>query len=157
MEKKVVIINGKGGVGKDTLCNIIGKKYAVKNVTYNTPIKEIAKIGGWKGGKENKDRKFLADLKKLFIDYNDLPFLYLKKEMKSFLLNEYDVLFIHIREIEEIKRFLQYATEKGIACKTLLVTREEENNKIYGNLADDMVEQYAYDLVYKNDMPLEKV
>ena len=33
----------------------------------------------------------------------------------------------------------------------------EENNKIYGNLADDMVEQYAYDLVYKNDMPLEKV
>ena len=156
MEKKVVIINGKGGVGNDTLCNIIGKKYAVKNVSSITPIKEIAKIGGWKGGKENKDRKFLADLKKLFIDYNDLPFLYLKKEMKSFLLNEYDVLFIHIREIEEIKRFLQYATEKGIACKTLLVTREEEKNKIYGNCADDMVEQYDYDMVYENNMPLEQ-
>ena len=156
MEKKVVIINGKGGVGKDTLCNIIGKKYAVKNVSSITPIKEIAKIGGWKGGKENKDRKILADLKKLFIDYNDLPFLYLKKEMKSFLLNEYDVLFIHIREIEEIKRFLQYATEKGIACKTLLVTREEEKNKIYGNCADDMVEQYDYDMVYENNMPLEQ-
>ena len=33
MEKRVVIINGKGGVGKDTLCNIIGKKYAVKNIS----------------------------------------------------------------------------------------------------------------------------
>ena len=98
MEKRVVIINGKGGVGKDTLCNIIGKKYAVKNISSITPIKEIAKIGGWKGGKENKDRKFLADLKKLFIDYNDLPFLYLKKEMESFLLNEYDVLFIQDRK-----------------------------------------------------------
>lgn len=129
MEKRVVIINGKGGVGKDTLCNIIGKKYAVKNISSITPIKEIAKIGGWKGGKENKDRKFLADLKKLFIDYNDLPFLYLKKEMESFLLNEYDVLFIHIREIKEIKKFLQYTTEKGIACKTLLVTRKEEKIK----------------------------
>jgi len=83
-------------------------------------------------------------------------FLYLKKEMESFLLNEYDVLFIHIREIEEIKRFLQYTTEKGIACKTLLVTREEEKNKIYGNCADDMVEQYDYDMVYENNMPLEQ-
>ena len=156
MEKRVVIINGKGGVGKDTLCNIIGKKYAVKNISSITPIKEIAKIGGWKGGKENKDRKFLADLKKLFIDYNDLPFLYLKKEMESFLLNEYDVLFIHIREIKEIKKFLQYTTEKGIACKTLLVTRKEEKNKIYGNCADDMVEQYDYDMVYDNNMSLEQ-
>ena len=39
----------------------------------------------------------------------------------------------------------------------LFSCEKEENNKIYGNLADDMVEQYAYDLVYKNDMPLEKV
>lgn len=156
MKKRVVIINGKGGVGKDTLCDIISKKYAVKNVSSITPIKEIAQIGGWKGGKENKDRKFLADLKKLFIDYNDLPFLYLKKEMESFLLNKDDILFIHIREIEEINRFLQYATEKEVVCKTLLITREEEKNKIYGNCADDMVEQYNYDIVYENNMTLEQ-
>ena len=156
MEKRVVLINGKGGVGKDTLCNIIGKKYAIRNVSSITPIKKIAQMGGWKGGKENKDRKFLADLKKLFIDYNDLPFLYLKEEMESFLINKDDILFIHIREIEEIKRFVQYTTEKGIVCKTLLVTREKEKNKIYGNSADDMVEQYDYDIVYENNMSLEQ-
>ncbi len=71
-------------------------------------------------------------------------------------MNEYDVLFIHIREIKEIKKFLQYTTEKGIACKTLLVTRKEEKNKIYGNCADDMVEQYDYDMVYENNMSLEQ-
>ena len=31
-----------------------------------------------------------------------------------------------------------------------------EKNKIYGNCADDMVEQYDYDIVYENNMPLEQ-
>ena len=107
MKKRIVIINGKGGVGKDTLCDVIAKKYIVKNVSSITPIKEIARIGGWQGGKENKDRKFLADLKNLFVEYNDLPFVYLKKEMESFLQAKEEILFVHIREIEEIKKFLQ--------------------------------------------------
>ena len=156
MKKCVVIINGKGGVGKDTLCDIVSKKYCVRNVSSITPIKQIAQMGGWKGGKENKDRKFLADLKKLFVEYNDLPFCYLKEEMNLFLQKEQNVLFVHIREIEEIKKFLEYALSKGVLCKTLLVTRKQEQNKIYGNEADDMAEQYSYDAVYHNDMPLEQ-
>ena len=51
MKKYVVIINGKGGVGKDTLCDIVSKKYCVNNVSSITPIKQIAQIGGWKGEK----------------------------------------------------------------------------------------------------------
>lgn len=156
MKKIVVIINGKGGVGKDTLCDIVSKKYCVKNVSSITPIKQIAQIGGWKGGKENKDRKFLADLKKLFVEYNDLPFMYLKEETNLFLQREQEILFVHIREIEEIKKFLKYVLDKGVECKTLLITRKQEQYKIYGNEADDMAEQYQYDAVYQNDMPLEK-
>ena len=113
MKKCVVIINGKGGVGKDTLCDIVSKKYCVSNVSSITPIKQIAQMGGWKGGKENKDRKFLADLKKLFVEYNDLPFCYLKEEMNLFLQKEQNVLFVHIREIEEIKKAIDI-TQKGI-------------------------------------------
>ena len=56
MKKSVVIINGKGGVGKDTLCEVVAKKYSVRNVSSITPIKEIAKIGGWQGEKGNKDK-----------------------------------------------------------------------------------------------------
>ena len=51
MKKRVVIINGKGGVGKDTLCNIIGKKYAIRNVSSITPIKKLPK---WEDGKVEK-------------------------------------------------------------------------------------------------------
>ena len=74
MEKIVVIINGKGGVGKDTLCDALSSKYTVRNVSSITPIKEIAQLGGWQGGKQNKDRKFLADLKKLFKKRNGIIF-----------------------------------------------------------------------------------
>ena len=62
MEKCVVIINGKGGVGKDTLCDIVSKKYCVSNVSSITPIKQIAQMGGWKGGKENKDRNTILNI-----------------------------------------------------------------------------------------------
>ena len=157
MKKYVVIINGKGGVGKDTLCQVIGEKYAVENISSITPIKEIAKIGGWKGTKEDKDRKFLADLKKLFIEYNDLPFLYLKQQMEKFLKDNKKILFVHIREIEEIKKFLEYAKEKEVFCRTLSIVKKEEETKIYGNEADDNVKEYVYDVVYENNMPLKKV
>ena len=92
MKKCVVIINGKGGVGKDTLCDIVSKNIALEMYLLLPSIKQIAQMGGWKGGKENKDRKFLADLKKLFVEYNDLPFCYLKEEMNLFLQKEQNVL-----------------------------------------------------------------
>ena len=156
MEKYIIIINGKGGVGKDTLCESVAQKYDVKNISSITPIKEIAKIGGWNGDKRDKDSRFLADLKKLFIEYNDLPFLYLKQQLEIFLNENKKILFVHIREIEEIKKFLNYAVKKGIHCKTLLIAKQEEEQKKYGNEADDNVKEYKYDMVYENNKSLEK-
>lgn len=158
MDKRVVIINGKGGAGKDTLCDVVAQKYHVRNVSSITPIKEIAKRGGWQGGKEPKDRKFLADLKQLFVEYNNLPFEYLKKELEQFLQQKEELIFfVHIREKKEIEKFLNYVNSKCVCCKTLLITRQQEKNKVYGNEADDMAEQYDYDIVYQNDMPLQQV
>lgn len=75
--KTVIIINGKGGVDKDTLCDIAAYYYLVKNVSTIDPFKEIArKYAGWNGEKDLKSRKFLSDLKQLFIDYNDTPMRY---------------------------------------------------------------------------------
>ena len=42
MRKMVFVINGRGGVGKDTLCELAAKAYSVKNVSSITPIKELA-------------------------------------------------------------------------------------------------------------------
>ena len=46
MEKIVIIINGVGGAGKDTLCDLASKHYKVKNISAITPIKEIAQKCG---------------------------------------------------------------------------------------------------------------
>ena len=47
MKKAVIVINGAGGVGKDTLCDLAAKHFNVYNVSSITPIKEIASLCGW--------------------------------------------------------------------------------------------------------------
>ena len=57
MEKIVIIINGLGGAGKDTLCDLVAKHYKVRNVSAITPIKNIAQKYGWNGEKDVKSDK----------------------------------------------------------------------------------------------------
>lgn len=150
MEKIVIIINGNGGVGKDTLCDLAGERYKVTKISAITPIKGIARQCGWKGEKDPKSRKLLADLKKIFIEYNDLPYQYLIGEYKKFLYNNTQILFVHIREGEEINKFKQYVK---IPCVTLLI-RRDNFLKNWGNDSDDNVENYMYDYIYNNNKTL---
>lgn len=151
IDKIVIIINGNGGVGKDTLCDFTNEEYKVTNISAITPIKDIAYQYGWKGEKDSKSRKFLADLKKVFVEYNDLPYQYLIEEYEKFLNNNDQILFVHIREGEEIDKLKQYIKTP---CVTLLIRR---NNllKNWGNNSDDNVENYGYDYIYDNNKPLE--
>ena len=65
MKKIVIIINGNGGVGKDTLCEFAIEKYKVTSISSITPIKNIAHQCGWRGEKDSKSRKFLEKKKKI--------------------------------------------------------------------------------------------
>ena len=49
MKKIAMVINGAGGVGKDTLCDLADKHFGVMNISTITPIKEIAAQCGWDG------------------------------------------------------------------------------------------------------------
>lgn len=152
MGKIVIIINGHGGTGKDTLCGFAGGIYSVRNVSSAEPIKEIArKYGGWQGEKDEKSRKFLADLKQLFADYNDLPCRYLVEEYEKFLESGAEILFVHIREGREIDKFRKHV---DIPCIALLIRRKLVRQQ-WGNESDDNVEQYAYDYCYDNDKELK--
>lgn len=151
MEKIVIIINGKGGVGKDTLCDFANEVYKVTNISAITPIKNIATNVGWKGEKDQKSRKLLSELKRVFVEYNDLPCQYLVKEYKSFLHSDSQILFVHIREPEEIDKFKKYITTP---CITLLVQRGFSEN--WGNNSDDNVENYNYDYIYDNNKTLSQ-
>ena len=156
VEKAVLVINGVGGVGKDTLCELAAKHFRVKNVSSITPIKEIASMCGWDGAKDSKGRKFLSDLKLLCVEYNDYPTVWLTERYREFLEGEDEIMFVHIREPEEIGKFVR-AT--GGVAKTLLIrggTRFPKESLHYGNISDDGVENYRYDYYFTNDTTLEE-
>ena len=153
--KTVIIINGKGGVGKDTLCDIAAEYYLVKNVSTIDPFKEIArKYAGWNGEKDLKSRKFLSDLKQLFIDYNDTPMRYINDKVNEFVLSKDDILFIHCREVSEISKIVDKMRQrKSVRCVTLLITRPGFEYT-YGNSSDDNVYDYDYDFTFNNEYSL---
>jgi hypothetical protein len=154
MKKAVLVINGQGGVGKDALCEIAGRHFKVRNISSITPIKEIAKMCGWDGKKDDRSRKFLADLKQLSVEYNDYPTLWAVDQYEQFLSTDEQVMFVHIREPEEIKKFVE---KSGGAAKTLLVRAGERIKRgSFGNAADDLVENYNYDLYFMNDKTLKE-
>jgi hypothetical protein len=153
MKKVAIVINGAGGVGKDTLCELASKHFKVKNISSITPIKEVAALCGWDGTKDNKARKFLSDLKNLCVEYNNYPTVWAKKEYDSFLRSDEEIMFVHIREPEEIEKFVKATDGKA---KTLLI-RGGKRMPVgeYGNKSDDGVENYQYDYYFMNESTLD--
>ncbi len=145
MKKNIVIINGTGGSGKDTFVQMVSKYADVYNFSSIDKVKEIARQIGWTGGKDEKDRKFLSDLKKLTTEYNDMSFNSIKVAVASFLESSLQIMFIHIREPEEIERAVL-----SFNAKTLLIKRVGLKN-IQSNYSDANVENYDYDFVITND------
>jgi hypothetical protein len=154
MNKAVIIINGAGGVGKDTLCSIAEKHFKVRNISSVDPIKEIAAYCGWRGEKTDKARKFLSDLKMLTVNYNDFPTNWAKAQYEDFLTTDEEILFVHIREPEEIRKYV--AATNGKAKALLVRGGERTRHTAYGNASDDGVENYDYDYYFVNDKPLEE-
>ena len=154
MKKLAIVINGAGGVGKDTLCDLAAKHFKVLNISSITPIKEIAAQCGWDGTKDDKARKFLSDLKRICVEYNDYPTVWAKAHYDGFLKSDDEIMFVHIREGGEIEKFVR-ATDGE--AKTLLVRGGERMKKeVYGNVSDDEVENYSYDYYFTNDKTLEQ-
>ena len=154
--KRIFIINGSGGVGKDTFVNMVKESiaklspentiYRVWNYSSIDKVKFIATQIGWNGGKSEKDRKFLSDLKVLTTEYNDMPFEDLKR-MVSIFREQTDTIFmfLHIREPKEIER-----AKNEFNAYTILVTRDSIP-QITSNIADGGVYNYEYDMKVTNN------
>lgn len=158
--KPIIIINGTGGSGKDTFVEFVSKYVDVFNFSSIDTIKEIASLQsykgqnkewlteyGWKGLKTEKDRKFLSELKRIWTEYNDLPFRDIEKNIKDFQNYDKEIMFIHIREPEEIKRVV--STIGGGEVYTLLIKRKGLAN-ISSNSSDALVDNYPYDFIIEN-------
>ena len=150
MSKLAIVINGKPESGKDALCDAVIKDYRARKISSIDPIVEIAKQGGWDGVKDARSRKLLSGLKRLFAEFNDLPNRYAVEEFHKFLESSDGILFVHIRERDQIEAFKAAAGER---CVTLLVRRPGPSGKI-GNPSDDEVDYAHYDHIFDNDRPL---
>lgn len=145
MEKQIIIINGTGGCGKDTFVTFAQKVGRVRNISSIDLVKELAIPLGYQGGKSEKDRKFLSELKRITTEYNDLSFQDISRKVQEFKESNDVILFIHIREPEEIER-----AKIAFGAKTLLIKRMGYET-IISNSSDANVENYVYDYVITND------
>ena len=152
LSKQIFIINGSGGVGKDTFCEKCGHYTDVKVISSIELVKHFATEMGWNGQKTPKDRKFLSDLKDLLTRYNDLPFRDIKRKVNEFKQDTDNMfLFIHIREPKEIER-----AKNEFNAKTVLVWNKNVS-LINSNHADANVYDYTYDVLIDNSGTLEEL
>lgn len=159
MKYEVVILNSKGGAGKDTFfgfCESILGDCAAHISTVDL-VKEVAEELGWDGTKTLENRRRLSMLKDIMTAWSDGPFkdvCSMVNQIKYEWLNggeEFGIIFIDCREPHEIERLV-----KELGAKTLLITRDNLP-ATYGNHADDEVFDYTYDYIVENNGSLTEL
>ena len=172
---KVVIINGKPQSGKDTFCKY-AQGYCDDDESANTliissvdPLKEMLTQLGWDGTKTDKIRYMLMDMKQLWVQNQDGPTMFLFNNILEFhkaCTGEDNIVFVHIREPEEIKKLVNALTgfeSMGIDVISLLVIRkggeDTPNQPAETRRSDDeaLINSYEYDVTINNDEDLIKL
>ena len=153
MDKHIFVTNGMARSGKDTFAALMNEFIPTKKYSSIDYIKEIAKLCGWDGQKDEKSRKFLSDLKVLTSQYNDLPFKKIQEEIEKFNNDDvHKILLVDIREPEEIKKLCNtYGS-----VKTILIRRNSVKN-ITSNMADAGVFDYDYDFIIENNGTIDEL
>ena len=83
LNKRIFITNGMARCGKDTFAKFLNEITPTMKYSSIDKVKDIARLCGWEGGKTERDRKFLSDLKMLISEYSDLPFLATKEKIDA--------------------------------------------------------------------------
>lgn len=159
----VIIVNGKPESGKTYLCDEFIKKQidlenhnksSLKSIMY-TPIDRIKRCAksyfGWDGDKSIGSRSMLAELYQFDINHNNETF----KEMINFInrcnKNRYEIIFINIRNIDQITLLQETLSQNSYRVRTMYMYTDSKDSIIYDNKADDNVEHFDYDIVFKNN------
>ena len=147
VRKTVLIVNGKPRAGKDTFVELLSYMIPVYKYSIIEKVKCVALDCGWKGKKEERDRKFLYELKKLTDEYSDMSFVDVYERIEAFAKDEIkEVLFaVDIRDPEDIEMM------KDLTGAFTVFIENENVPEITSNPADANVANYEYDFVIKNN------
>lgn len=124
-------------------------KYKIKNTSTIDKVKQIAVTMGWDREKDEKGRQFLADLKEAWTKYNNGANTAILNDAIDWI--EYEtlmpkevIMFIHVREPESLKWFIEKFSCHNIPVCSLFVQRV--GIKEFFNDADRNVENFEYDI-----------
>ena len=159
----IYIVNGAPGCGKTTFEQYVQEIIGGEDVRiFSTvdAIKIAAKYLGWDGTKTPKTRKFLSDLKQLWIEWDDGVMKDIKRRLKNVekSYQVYDmpadraIIFIDSREPAEIDRF-----RRELDARTILINRASGAMEEILNSSDRDVNNYDYDIIIENSGSLEKL
>ena len=158
---KVVIVNGKPGVGKSEFerickekCNLFnrqpgfeaGRDLWIDIISTVDFVKEVATMCGWDGTKTLENRRFLSDLKDLLTKWDDVPFKTIVHRANTLPDNTDWIMFVDCREPAEIQKL-----KEKLNATTVLIRRESVENNETSNHADAGVFEYNYDLTIENN------
>jgi thiol-disulfide isomerase/thioredoxin len=164
----IIIINGLPMCGKDTFIRKITKllddrtsrDVYIYNISSVDKVKDAAEILGWDSSTKNEvDRKFLSDLKQLAKEYNNHSVSYMSEHVENFNKNKDDnnieILFLQIREPEEIKEMIEKYPD--------IITLKIDRPRLRGltmrtalNESDKHTDEYDYDYIIDNNAGKKK-
>jgi hypothetical protein len=164
---KVVVVNGKPGVGKSEFermckeqCGLFnrvpgfepGKDLWIDITSTVDFVKEVATMCGWDGSKTLENRKFLSDLKDLLSKWDDVPFKTIVHRANTLPDNTDWIMFVDCREPSEIQKL-----KEGLNATTVLIRRPGDEEMETSNHADAGVFEYEYDLNIYNEYGLDEL
>jgi hypothetical protein len=143
----VILLNGYPRSGKGEFIRAARTKYKCYGHSTIDFHKDIARLMGWDGIKDDTSRAMLSDLKKLHVKYFDGPFKELTHKIES--ASKYDVndfFFTQSRECDEINRIEDWCRGNGYPFYYIFIHRD--NKREYGNSSDDNVEMGCIPNIY---------
>ena len=153
-DTKIIVINGYPRSGKDEFVKIADEKYKVVQLSTVDTVKYVAKIFGWDGKKDRISRKMLSDLKLFYSKHFNGPY----KECTELIESGrgiYDIVFLHVREPNEIECIKMYCRAADIKFYSLFIDRND-SEKTHLAKSDTQVQEYTYDIVVRNNGTLDE-
>ena len=120
-------------------------------------VKEAARICGWKGKKEKKDREFLHDLKEAMEKWDNIPNKKVLEDAENIIKNYLGLnhlFFVNIREPQSIESFSQLVMEQGYETPIKILMESNMSSNEVDSIVQE-IKSIKYDKIYKNNGTLK--